>query len=410
MSAASQPMARFARMVVKCSPLMGLSCAGLPGILHAETKGGVAVSASTGFDSNPFLSSANNREVASFRLEVAPSVSLSDEVSNLQVQARAEHIEYLGKFSSVQNLSTTVTGLYRVDARTQISANFGISSGISLTDFLDPPTLSALPDAPVFPNQVVNDITVLGRQTRRTSVFAGGGVTFQPSEYDQISLSSDVNLQRYRKNSGLFDYDFSSQSISYSRRINDTLSLGTIFETSTGDFKRTPFGDVRTLSPRLVVRARLSEQLDLSATAGASFTSVDTVQGNKDLTSFAGSSALCYRDVRQNFCLNGQRQLLPTAIGDVRNQTSIGTNYSIRLSSRDTFRSNVNYSTASAPIGGISGKFESVRIDGRLERRLKERSQMFVAAGYVDSSGGVFGSRSNYQAVVGITVRFGRQS
>lgn len=410
MSAASQPLARFARMVVKCSPLMGLSYAGLPGILHAETKGGVAVSASTGFDSNPFLSPANNREVASFRLEVAPSVSISDEVSNLQVQARAEHIEYLGKFRSVQNLSTTVTGLYRVDARTEISANFGISSGISLTDFLETPTLSALPDAPVFPNQVVNDITVLGRQTRRTSVFAGGGVIFRPSEYDQFSVSSNVNLQRYRRNSGLTDYDFSSQDISYSRRINDSLSLGASFGTSTGDFKRTPFGDVQTLSPRFVVQAKLSAQLDLNATVGAAFARVDTVLGNKDFTSFAGSSTLCYRDTRQNFCLNGQRQLLPTAIGDVRNQTSIGTNYSIRLSNRDTFQSNVNYSTASAPIAGRTGKFESVRINGRLERRLNERSQMFVAAGYVDSSDGIFGKRSNYQAVVGITVRFGRQS
>ena len=407
--------AYFLNIALRCIPAASLSYAIIPSAAVAETTSGFSVSASSGYDTNPFSGVDNNREVASFRLEVAPSLTYSDGVSEIRVESRIEHVEYLGKFKSQQNLSTSISAQHRVNERTTISANFGLASTKSQSDFIGLPNFpeqSAIPDQPLnpgLPDVLVDDISLLGREIRRTSVTAGGSIVHRPSPFDEIEFSSDVNFQRYPKNRGLDDYDYASQRLSYSRALDENISVGGLLEYGVGDFKYIRFGDATILSPQFMIKARLNTRFEFNSSLGASFTRVDTPLGKSNITAIAGSGSLCYRGEQDNFCVNGQRQTLPTAIGGVRTVTSLGTSYSLKLSSRDTFQSGTSYSRASTPISGGTGNFESVRIFGRLERRLNDRARIFVLGAYSNSSDAFFESRSNIQAQLGITINYGRR-
>jgi hypothetical protein len=407
--------AYFLKIALRCIPAASLTYAIIPSAAVAETTSDFSVSASTGYDTNPFSGVDNNREVASFRLEVAPSLTYSDGASEIRIESRIEHVEYLGKFDSAQNLSTSIAAQHRVNERTTITANFGLASTKSQSDFVGLPGFpgqSSNPDQPLnpgLPDVLVDDISLLGREIRRTSVTAGGSIVYRPSPFDEVEFSSDLNFQRYPKNSGLNDYDYGSQRLSYSRALDESISVGGLLEYGVGDFKYIRFGDATILSPQFMIKARLNGQFEFNSSLGASFTSVNTPLGKSNVTALSGTGSLCYRGARDNFCVNGQRQTLPTAVGGVRTITSVGTSYALNLSSRDSFQSGTSFSKASTPITGGTSNFESIRIFGRLERSLNERARIFVLGAYSNSSDELFESRSNIQAQLGITIRYGKR-
>jgi hypothetical protein len=205
----------------------------------------------------------------------------------------------------------------------------------------------------------------------------------------------------------LGEYDFVAHRLGYVHRVNDNLDVGFATEVSVGDYRYIRFGDALLISPQFSVRARLSERLDLSGNIGVTRSRVVLDPGKRTSTALAGNLGLCYREQRSSFCLNGQRQQAPTAVGGIRTQTSIGTSYSVRLSSVDTLSSGVSYSRASAPVTGVFQDVENIRIFGRVERRLNERMKIFASTGYSDNSDRINGQRSSFQGLVGIQFSFG---
>ena len=185
--------------------------------------------------------------------------------------------------------------------------------------------------------------------------------------------------------------------------------MGGLLEYGVGDFKYIRFGDATIVSPQFMLKARLNSQFELNSSLGASFTSVNTQLGKVNVTALAGTGSLCYRGAKDSFCINGQRQTIPTAVGGVRIVTSLSTSYSIKLTSRDTFQSGTSYSRASTPITGGTSNYESVRVFGRLERSLNDRAKIFVLGAFSNSSEALVGTRSNIQAQLGINIRYGRR-
>jgi hypothetical protein len=323
------------------------------------------------------------------------------------VQARAEYVEYLRRYRSAENLSATISASHRVDERTDISTNLTVASDISLTDNGFTAAVLTEQTDPAPPVIIGNDIALLNRLVRRNSVAASSSVVFRPSQHDQLTLSTALNIQRYPTESGLTDYNFASQSASYVRRLNEAVSIGGMFEANVGEFRYIRFGNARTFSPRFLVSARLSSRLNLNASLGAAFTRVDTVSERVTSTTIAGSAAFCYRASLSSFCLNGVRQNLPSAIGRIRAQTSVGTSYSLRLSDRDTLQASASYATAKESIVSGDGDSESIGLSARIERRLNERLRLFAATAYNDTSGALLDRRTNILGRIGISYSFG---
>lgn len=391
--------------------VQGLIVAGAAALLlvspaHAQTGSDVAVTASTAYDSNPFLAFGGDTDVASFRLELAPSIYRSDGISSLKVSGRVEHVEYMRLYDSAQNLSANVSASHRINERLDASAVVAISSSVSTTDFAGPIGGGEEPGPEGLPLPVDNDITLLGDRQRRNSAAADASLRYTPSEFDEIRWSSSVRASRYGS-ARLQDSDYASQRLAYSRRINSGFTIGGLIDASVSNFKGGRIGDARTLSPQLSVSAMLGTRLQASGSFGLSFTRTELAAGRDTSTAITGNGSLCYKGSLSNFCLTGLRQVLPSAIGGVRKQTSIGTTYSLRLSERETVQLGGNYSTASAPLAGPGGDFESIRAYARYERLLNERTRLFASAGYSDTSDDLGVRRSNIQGAVGITFKFG---
>lgn len=375
---------------------------------YAETTSDLKVSSSVGFDSNPFLGQNGNTEVASFRLELVPTVKKSDGVSEFTLSARAEHVEYSRRYDSAQNLGAQLSARTQVNERLEVSTQLTAASVVSTADNIgqqigfEPND----PQAPISP--VANDITLIGSQQRRTSFGAQTTIQYRSGEYDQFRLSSNFDIQRYGDQSGLGNSNFVSHNLSYLRQMNENLSLGGAVEVSAGDFKYIQFGDSRTISPQFVINARLSSRLNVAGSFGATFTRVDLPTGQLNSTGFSGNGTLCYKGSKTGFCLNGQRQLVPSALGGLRTQTSIGTSYSRRLSTKDTIQAGASVSRASAPLAGGFEKFNSVRIYGNYQRRLTERLSLTGSTSYTNSKQRLNTNNQNFQALLGISYKFGQ--
>ncbi|MBL9067137.1 MAG: hypothetical protein JNN10_12660 [Sphingopyxis sp.] len=372
----------------------------------AQTGSDVSVTASTAYDSNPFLAFGNDTETASFRLELAPSVYRSDGVSSLKVSGRVEHVEYMRRYDSAQNLSANVVASHRISERLDATANFSISSSVSTTDFVGPIGVGDEVGSDDLPLPIDNDITLLGDRQRRNQAAADATLRYTPSEFDEIRWSSSARANRYGA-ARLQDSDYASQRLAYSRRINDGFMIGGLVDASISNFRDTRVGDARTLSPQLSVSALLGARLQASGSFGVAFTRTNLAVGRDTSTTFAGNATLCHKGSLSNFCVNGSRQVLPSAIGGVRKQTSAGATYSLRLSERETVQLGGSYSVASAPLAGVGGDFESIRGYARYERLLNERTRLFASAGYSDTSDDLGARRSNIQGAVGIVFKFG---
>ncbi|QUM72720.1 hypothetical protein ICN83_01935 [Sphingopyxis granuli] len=372
----------------------------------AQTGSDVSVTASTAYDSNPFLAFGNDTETASFRLELAPSVYRSDGISSLKVSGRVEHVEYMRRYDSAQNLSANVAASHRISERLDATANFSISSSVSTTDFVGPIGVGDEVGSGDLPLPIDNDITLLGDRQRRNQAAADATLRYTPSEFDEIRWSSSARANRYGA-ARLQDSDYASQRLAYSRRINDGFMIGGLVDASISNFRDTRVGDARTLSPQLSVSALLGARLQASGSFGVAFTRTNLAVGRDTSTTFAGNATLCHKGSLSNFCVNGSRQVLPSAIGGVRKQTSAGATYSLRLSERETVQLGGSYSVASAPLAGAGGDFESIRGYARYERLLNERTRLFASAGYSDASDDLGARRSNIQGAVGIVFKFG---
>lgn len=373
---------------------------------YAQSQSQVVVSASAGYDTNPFLAFGGDRDVASFRLEMVPTVSTSDGISSLSVSGRIEHVEYARIYDSADNLSVNVTATHRLNERIKVSARVAVSSSISTTDFTRPLGNSDLePTDPALP--IDDDITLLGERQRRNSASAEASFDFTLSPNDTLRWSSYIQAQRYPGSSRLQDSDYASQRLAYSRQIDENLSLGGVVDASVSNFKDGRVGDSTMISPQISLGLRVSPRVQLSGNFGLSFTRTKLAVGDVSSTGFSGNLQACYKGSLSNFCLSAQRQVLPSAIGGARTQSSVGASYSVRLSERETLQLGGSYAKASSPLTGLGGDFDSVRSYARYERQMTEKLRLFASAGYSDSRDNLSQKRSNVQGTIGVSYRFG---
>lgn len=364
-------------------------------------------SASLGFDSNPFLSDRQSPEVASFRLQLAPTIERATARTTIRATGRLQHVEYLGNYRSLQNFGADVSAAHRLTERLDVNAGVLFRSDILATDLTNPlitedtsgPTIPTIPGG--------NDVTVLGQRQRREQYGADVGLKFRPSDRDDIRWSAAFRADRYASRQ-LSDSDFYTQQLRYSRQLNGAIGIGAVVNASIIDFTNAAFGDTQTITPQALVTVQLSERLSASGSVGVAISRVELATGNETSTSLAGNLSLCRQGSLSQLCVTGSRQVLPSAIGGARVQTTGGLSYSLRLSERDSVQLGGNYSTASQPIAATGGNFESINAFGRYERRLNERMRLNASVGYLDTSGNNRLEASNFQALVGVSISLGR--
>lgn len=401
--------ARRAELAQPSTATSGLSsgAGGAQSGSSAALSRSLALTASAGYDSNPFLTNTPDPGVASARLMVMPSLKRRGERTNLSASGRFEHVEYLGQYQSLQNYGADVAASHRLTERLQLDAAALFRSdvlGTNLTNPLSGPDIVD-PIEPGLPGG--GDVTILGQRQRREQFGADAGLTLTPSARDQLRWSASFRGDRFATGN-LSESNFYSQQLRYSRQVTGAISFGAVVDASIIDFTDAAFGDTQTVSPQALVVAKFGERFEASAALGVAISKVELAAGNQTDTALAGRASLCYRSEVSRLCANGARQVLPSAIGGARLQTTGGLTYSLRMSERDSLQVGGSYSTASEPIAALGGEFESINAFARYERTLNERMRLQASVGYIDTSGGAAVNASSFQALLGISIKFGQ--
>lgn len=400
----SKPM-MSSQEIVQLQSTRGGSVGGRAGLGDLGLKHSLTASASAGFDRNPFLSPLASPEAVSLRLQLAPALSRSGERSSFRLSGRLEHIEYLGTYDSLQNYGADVAVSRKLTERLEVDGGLSFRSDIRATNLGNPIGIDDTgTDNPVPP--LDNDVTIFGQRQRSTQYGLNAGLTYDPSERDELRWTVSARADRFGSED-LVESNFLAQRFQYSRRLGEDITIGAAIDANLIDFTGTGLEGAQTVSPQLQVKLALTPRLAAQASFGLSVTRLQFNGLEDTTTAAAGNASLCRKDERSNFCINGSRQVLPAAIGGALLQSTAGFSYSLRLSERDTVQLRGSYATASQPIATAVDDFESINGSARYERQLNERMRLYVSGGVLDTTGNQATSFTNIQGLIGITMSFG---
>ncbi|MEM6857743.1 MAG: hypothetical protein AAF559_07720 [Pseudomonadota bacterium] len=365
----------------------------------------LAMTASAGFDSNPFLIDAQDTAAPSIRLQLAPTLSSQTQRTSVRLSGRAEHIEYLGTYDSIQNYGADLTATHLANERLEIVSGLNFSRTIPATNTLDASAVDdTSPDAP--PGSTGEDITIPGQ--RQTQFGGNAGLTYTLSERDQLSWALTGRAQRFDADD-FTESNSIGQRLEYARVLGEGLTIGASVDMSLIDFSAPANGEARIISPQIQVNAELTPRLELAGSIGVASNRID-IEGLEDTTTtLAGDISLCHRDEYSTLCVNGSRQFRPAAIGGATLQTNAAVSYSLRISERDSLRLSGTYAVSEvSSVADQAQDFDNVNATARYERRLNERLRFFVSGNYRNNARDFADSVTNYGGLIGITFDLGR--
>lgn len=201
------------------------------------------------------------------------------------------------------------------------------------------PLVTGIPATPqpvvLLPGQ--DSLFVRGRTFR---VRADGGASFALSDLDSVHFNT--GLEYLDSKSDLFTTHYTTipASFGYDRTLGTRTTVG--FEVQ---FHHTDYSGSRTfwdISPRLTLTRKLSEQMNLRASVGPSFSTNKDSLGTQHTTGVAGDLSLCSSNERSDFCGTvSLSQQVATVFGSAR-AVSANIRYSRRLDANQTLRLTVD--------------------------------------------------------------------
>ncbi|MEO0870552.1 MAG: hypothetical protein AAFY19_01140 [Pseudomonadota bacterium] len=409
-------LASFPGTVASVAPLAGMQATGTGGASSGSSAGAddglginsdLKVTASAGYDSNPFLIETEDSAAPSIRVQLAPTLSSQTRRTSVRLSGRAEHIEYLGTYDSIQNFGADLTASHLANERLEIESGLNINRSVPATAIDDAAAGdNTSPDAP--PPVSDTDITVLQQGRQQTRFGANAGLTYTLSERDQLRWSLTGQAQRFDEDE-LTETNSFGQRLEYVRVLDEGVSIGASVDMNLIEFTAPANGNARIISPQIQMTAALTPRLELAGSVGVAYNSID-IEGLEDTsTTVAGNVSLCHRDEYSSLCINGSRQFLPAAVGGATLRTNAGVTYSLRISERDTLRLNGSYAVSEvSDVANQAQDVENVNAFVRYERRLNEGLRLFVSGSYRNVSRDFTDDVANVGALIGITFDLGR--
>lgn len=367
---------------------------------------GLRAQASAGYDTNPFFLVLEETAAPAISLRVTPHFSSSSSRTDIVIAGGVEWIEYLDRYETIRNYNASGDVRHRANERLELTGGLRFFSRVVGTAFGS--TGQDFGGSSLFPDDALpsEDVTLLGLR-QRANTFAGtGAMIFTPSKRDRLEVETEVRREDIENNL-LNDVTLATQRIQYRRALNDSVQIGAQVSYSIADFDSPDQADADTISPSLVVTARLAPRWELTANVGAGFIDLDGPTGNTSDTAFTGQASLCYRDGRKDFCARATRGFLPFGVGGVRLQSVLSATYSHRLSERDRLSFSSDYSSVSEPAQGLGSDIEALGISGRYDRQISERVDLFFNATYSNFDNNVFADQSRSQVLGGVSIRLG---
>lgn len=368
------------------------------------------VSAGVAVATNPYLQAGPSTAAASGFVEIAPMLTGEDEVSTISLRGWARFEPYVSRYSPDAALSLDLNATRRLSDRLSLRGSAGFrTSRSSAQDILSNQQLSLAPVVGL--NPLTTDISFVGQQTRTTSLSAQIGATYRPSAIDHLDLDLGIGQQRFSQQ-GLADFRNATAEVRYTRSLSERTAVTLGASLGRIDYLGRRAGDATIVTPHIGLEQQLAENLRLSASLGFSHTRLRRVDDSyASQNTLAVSASICQDRVHGKFCVSLDRSSQPTALGDVRNVTSVAAAFTQRFGERDELQVNANFSrtSGSGPAGSGSGGGPATFVGASAEftRKLSPRLSWFAGASYSDIYQTNNPRRADLQARAGIRIRLG---
>ena len=249
------------------------------------------------------------------------------------------------------------------------------------------------------------DATVIGRRIGQHAFGGAINVELRTSARSTLSLAADANEMRY-SDPLLSNYRMFSQAAAYAHRLTEATTV--MARMSVAEIKYANGEHDVILTPMVGVSRKLGTNFDLAVYGGASLVRSRLPDGTRVRSgSLALSAQLCGHYARRDFCISGDRQELPSALGGVRPTTSARATYTDRLNLKDTLALSLAFDRRGRDTQNI---FRSQTLAGgtvRYDHRFGDRLAVFALAGYTRLWESTVPSRSEVRGTVGIAFRLG---
>lgn len=356
---------------------------------------------------NPYLLTGNGTAGESVFAEITPVFVSENEISTFSIHGYARLEQYLRRFSTDESFAVDADMTRKLSDRIDIRAGGTFrSSRSSAQDILFNPTGVGTPTSGI--PAPIDDVATFGQRNRATTIAARAGAGFVLGPRDKADV--DFGLAQYRYDGvGLFDYRTATQEAKYTRQLSESTSLyGRASFNETNYFGRQD-GDALIISPALGIKRRLSSTVNLSADVGASWTSVEQLNGSHTKsTSFALRGELCSERALTKLCLNAERSSQPTALGRVRTLTRVALGYDRKLSENDRLRVNASYSRTSESSQNLLARPATfVGASADYSHQISKRLALFASSNFADIYETGISRRANLQVRAGLRIHFG---
>ena len=392
----------------RCEKYIGaaLAASGLCVTAHAETSGGIGLSASTDYNSNPFLLNTADASAIVGRVSISPYVEEKTARSALRVASSATYSAYNRRYRDAVDLST------QIGYRNSLSRQFSVRAGVSLNSSVGgsynvvPIFAAASPD-PIGVPPII-DITVIGFQQRSSQAQGSAGLTYAINDKNTLSLDYDAAAVRYPGRVNRAEYSSVGQSVSYSRIMNSRMSAGASVNVSKVNYLRTSLGDAVIISPSVNGRWQVNARWTVAAGLGVSHSRVNVAFGRLNSTSLSGNFNLCRNDVRTKMCVNASRNTSASSFEGPRTSTSVGASYSYRFTPRNSISASGGYSRSRATVTSANSRsVDYLSARATWSRQFGERLSGNISGGF--SRSGFLETRSNAYASIGVSYNFGQR-
>lgn len=321
------------------------------------------VGASLGYSSNPFLRDGNDEGSATGRIFVQGSHSVITERTQWSLSAYAENTAYLTDHASSQLANVSAAVRHRASERVHVfgDVRFSVDAGGQLlsrftdstigfpgapapTPTVPGPGAPAVTPAAVTPLQDADlqqlpidpyDPAIFGLRRRQYAVSGQLGASFQASARDSLGLSAGAQHVFFGGNSDTSNYTSFNATGTWDRQLSERTTIGAGLQV-----RRTQYSDSghrsTILNPFVRVSTSLSEGWSASSSVGASFLDQDLDGDSDHSVGISLDGSICKLGEASRFCANAGRSVQPSSLGSAFTTTSVGLNYSQRLSRVDT--------------------------------------------------------------------------
>lgn len=398
------------RRLTLSTPALLASCLLAPCLLtspvaHAETLVGGQIDGTVGYSTSPFGTNGSSAGAGTATARVLGRARNTHSTGMLDLDAAVTHTEYSRIYDGKTDYNASARLQERLSPRTNLSLSGRFDSSVvdNNTGLLSPIFFD--PDLGLPP--LIDPSSGQLQRQRRNSYTAGLSLSHQFSQADTVTVGANGTAVRFKGTGTFQEYDYATANVAYMHQFSEKLSLGGSFAASRTNYLGSNLGDARSHSPQLNARLDLGRGWSLSAAGGVTFTESNVLFGTRNSTAASGSVQLCKRvESRFNGCLSASRSVLPSSLGAVGNQTSLGALASYQLDEFSSINGSVSYARSSRTGAASSQDFLVSNIG--YSRRLTSRLSGTVSAGYSDSFSGFVTNKSNLSGTVGISYRIGR--